>query len=123
MNRMKRTTFLLFAAVVMAGAQPNGVAPAGDAAKGKILFTKIGCYQCHGYAGQGGRAGARLAPTALRADDLIRYVRRPPGEMPAYTEASASDQQLRDIYAYLKSLPAPKTVKDIPLLNRIKERQ
>jgi mono/diheme cytochrome c family protein len=95
---------------------------AADAANGKILFTKIGCFQCHGYAGQGGRAGARIVPTPLKAEDLIRYVRRPPGEMPAYTEKVVSDQDLKDIYAYIKSFPPPKSVKDIPLLNGIKER-
>jgi len=107
----------------MATAQQSNSATDGDAANGKVLFTKIGCYECHGYAGQGGRAGARIAPTPLRAQDLIRYVRRPPGEMPAYTEKVVSDQELRDIYTYIKSLPPPKPVKDIPLLNRIKERQ
>jgi mono/diheme cytochrome c family protein len=115
---MIRIALLCSAFVAVAVAQPDG-----DAANGKILFTRIGCYQCHGYAGQGGRAGARLVPTPFKAQDLIRYVRRPPGEMPAYTEKVASDRELTDIYAYLKSLPAPKAVKDIPLLNKIKERQ
>jgi ubiquinol-cytochrome c reductase cytochrome c subunit len=120
---MNRIALLSFAAVAIAVAQQNGSAPEGEAARGKALFTKIGCYQCHGYAGQGGRAGARIAPTPLRDQDLIRYVRRPAGEMPAYTEKVASDQELRDIYAYLKSFAPPKPVKDIPLLNKIKERQ
>ena len=74
---MKR--ILPFVLIALAGAvaqQP----PNGDVARGKILFTRIGCYQCHGYAGQGGRAGARLVPMLLRSQDLIRYVRRPPGD-------------------------------------------
>ncbi len=120
---MIRMILLSFAAAAMAAAQQNGAAPEGDAAKGKVLFTKIGCYECHGYAGQGGRAGARIVPMVLRAQDLIRYVRRPAGEMPAYTEKSATEEELKDIYAYLKSFPPPKTVKEIPLLEKIKERQ
>jgi mono/diheme cytochrome c family protein len=120
---MNRIIFLSFAAVSILVAQQGDSAPQGDAATGKVLFTKIGCYQCHGYVGQGGRAGARIVPTPFKAQDLIRYVRRPAGEMPAYTEVSASDQELRDIYAYLKSFPPPKPIKDIPLLNKIKERQ
>jgi mono/diheme cytochrome c family protein len=111
------TLFLTLAAA----AQQNS--PAGDAVQGKALFTKIGCFQCHGYAGQGGRAGARLVPMPLQAQDMIRYVRRPPGEMPAYTEKVASDEELRDIWAYLKSFPPAKSAKEIPLLNKIKERQ
>jgi mono/diheme cytochrome c family protein len=120
---MIRIALLSFAAVAIAAAQQNGASPDGNAANGKILFTRIGCFQCHGYAGQGGRAGARIVPTALKAQDLIRYVRRPPGEMPAYTEKVATDQELKDIYAYIKSFPAPKSVNDISLLKAIKERQ
>ena len=114
---MKR--ILPFVLIALAGAvaqQP----PNGDVARGKILFTRIGCYQCHGYAGQGGRAGARLVPMLLRSQDLIRYVRRPPGEMPAYTDKVATDQDLADIYVYLKSFPAQKESKDIPLLHDLK---
>ncbi|MGH9647784.1 MAG: c-type cytochrome [Bryobacteraceae bacterium] len=107
---------------LIAVAQTRGVSGA-DAAHGKVLFTKIGCYQCHGYAGQGSRAGARLVPMELRAQDLIRYVRRPPGEMPAYTEKVVSDADLTDIYAYLKSFPTPKRLKDLPLLNDLKNRR
>src|SRR5215813_108672 len=107
--------------LAIAAAQQSGPSP--DVANGKILFSKIGCFQCHGYAGQGGRAGARIIPTPFKAQDLIRYVRRPPGEMPAYTEKVVSDRELEDIYAYMRSFPAPKPVKDIPLLNRIKNRE
>jgi ubiquinol-cytochrome c reductase cytochrome c subunit len=118
---MNRILLLSITAVAIVAGQQSGSSP--DAANGKVLFARIGCYQCHGYAGQGGRAGARIAPTPLKAQDLIRYVRRPPGEMPAYTEKVVSDQELADIYAYIKSLPSPKPVSEIPLLNKIKNRQ
>jgi len=117
---MNRIFWLFLAAAAMAAAQQSDSGAEGDAANGKILFTRIGCYQCHGYAGQGGRAGARIVPMPMKAQDMIRYVRRPPGEMPAYTEKVVSDGELRDIYAYLKCFPPPKAVKDIPLLNSIK---
>jgi mono/diheme cytochrome c family protein len=93
---------------------------AGNADNGKRVFMRDGCWECHGYAGQGGRDGARIAATALNAQGLIRYVRRPTGAMPAYTDKVITDQELTDIHAYLKSLPAPKPAKDIPLLNQIK---
>jgi len=120
---MTRIVPLTLAAFATAFAQQNAPAPGGDAANGKVLFTKIGCYECHGYAGQGGRAGARIVPNPFKVEDLIRYVRRPAGEMPAYTEKVVPDRDLRDIYAYLKSFPPPKSVKEIPLLSNIKERR
>ena len=98
---------------------------AGNAENGKRLFVKDGCYQCHGYAAQGtllagGVPGARLAATSLNAQGLIRYVRAPAGQMPAYTNKVITDQELTDIHTYLQSLPKAKPVKDIPLLNQLK---
>ena len=111
----------LFLSAAMTGsAQQPGSGASGDAANGKALFTKIGCYECHGYAGQGGSAGARIVPMPLNEQGMIRYVRRPAGEMPAYTEKTASDRELADVYAYLKSFPPPKKAKDIPLLDGMK---
>jgi mono/diheme cytochrome c family protein len=93
---------------------------AGDVENGKRLFTKQNCYYCHGTEGQGGRDGARIAQIGLNAQGLIRYVRRPAGAMPAFSEKMISDQELTDIYAYLKSLPKAKVPKDIPLLDQLK---
>jgi mono/diheme cytochrome c family protein len=93
---------------------------AQDAANGKRIFLRDGCYECHGYNGQGTVQGARLAPPVLNAQGMIRYIRKPAGAMPAFTEKVLSDQEVNDIYAYLKSLPGPKAVKDIPLLDQIK---
>ena len=109
--------FVLIAAPVIAAPQ---TAPAGNAEKGKQLFMKQNCYYCHGTAGQGGRDGARIAQTSLNLQGVIRYVRKPAGAMPAFTEKILSDEELTDIYAYLKSLPAAKQPKDIPLLDQIK---
>jgi ubiquinol-cytochrome c reductase cytochrome c subunit len=90
----------------------------GNAENGKKLFTKFGCYECHGYQGQGGGAGAKLAPKPISATALIAYVRHPSGSMPPYTSKVASDAELTDIRAYLASVPAPPPVKNIPLLNQ-----
>lgn len=97
-----------------------GFALAQNAENGKRIFVRDGCYECHGYNGQGTIAGARLAPPVLNAQGMIRYVRKPVGAMPAFTDKVLSDQEVNDIYAYLKTMPAPKPVKDIPLLNQIK---
>jgi mono/diheme cytochrome c family protein len=93
---------------------------AGDVENGKRLFTKQNCYYCHGTAGQGGRDGARIAQIGLNAQGLVRYVRKPTGSMPAFSEKMISDQDLTDIYSYLKSLPKANAPKDIPLLDQIK---
>ena len=121
---MKTISFLITGAAFLLAsvALPQTPAPAagGDAANGKRLFLKDGCYECHGYVGQGTKDGARIGPPVLNAQGLIRYVRRPSGAMPAFTEKVISDAELTDIYAYLKSIPAPKAVKDIPLLDQLK---
>jgi len=92
----------------------------GNATNGKRLYERDGCWECHGWAGQGGRDGARLADTALTTAQLTRYIRRPTGAMPAYIDKVLSDAEAADIWAYLKSMPAPKPAKDIPLLNELK---
>jgi mono/diheme cytochrome c family protein len=91
--------------------------PRGDVANGKKLFETIGCFECHGYAGQGG-AGARLAPGVLSAANFLKYVRQPAGAMPPYTSKVATDAELNDIRAYLATMPAPPPLKSIPILNQ-----
>jgi len=92
---------------------------AGDTANGKRLYEKVGCYQCHGYVGQGGLAGARLAQTKLPLVAFTAYVRNPAsGGMPPFRAKVMTDQELADVYAYIKTFPEPKAAKDIPLLNQ-----
>ena len=98
---------LASATVVMAQA------PAGNATRGKELFLKNGCYECHGTVGQGG-TGPRLAPRTAS----LAYVRKPAGQMPPYTPKVMSDADLADVLAYLMSIPAPPAAKSIPLLNQ-----
>lgn len=110
---------LFFLAAVLSTGVLLAQTPSGDVANGKRLFVKDGCYECHGYAGQGGFAGARIADIGLKAKGLIAYVRAPAGQMPAYKEKVISDRELTDIWAYLQSLPKAKPPKDIPLLNAL----
>jgi mono/diheme cytochrome c family protein len=110
-------TFLLLLAVfaITAFAQTKEA----DTANGKRLFERNGCYQCHGYVGQGGTAGARLAQTKLPLVAFTAYVRNPAsGGMPPFRAKVMSDQELADVYAYIKTFPEPKPAKDIPLLNQ-----
>jgi mono/diheme cytochrome c family protein len=98
------------------------VPPAGNADNGKRLFERVGCYECHGYAGQGGRDGARIAATSMPNQSFIRYARRPSGAMPAYSQKVLPDQDLLDIYTYLKAMPAAKPVSEIPLLSHLRDK-
>ncbi len=110
---------IAFAIVLLAGVVAVAQTPTGNAENGRKLFVRDGCWECHGYAAQGGRDGARLADTALSVAQLTRYVRKPTGAMPAYIDKVLSDQQLADIWAYVKSLPV-KHAKDVPLLTELK---
>ena len=90
------------------GAATSAPAPTGDASRGKVLFERYGCYQCHGFEGQGAGTGTRLAPNPLPLAGFIRYVRAPRGVMPPYTQKLLkSEQDLIDIHAYLVSRPKP----------------
>ena len=93
--------------------------PTGDAANGKRLFMTVGCYECHGTTGAGGGlAGPRLAPNPLPFIAVKVKVRTASGRMPVFSEAVLKDSEIADIYAYLQSIPAGKSGRDIELLNR-----
>ena len=95
-------------------------ADAASVDNGKTAFVAHGCWQCHGFEGQGSvttSAGRVIADTQLPADAFAAYVRQPSGAMPPFSAAILSDADLADIYAYLEARPKPKPSKDIPLLN------
>ncbi len=96
----------------------SGSAVAGDAAKGKIAYVKNGCYQCHGFMGQGGQAGSKLAPKPMPEEAFVNFVRTTNRAMPPYSEQILSNNDLADIYAYVASIPAGPDYKSIPLLNQ-----
>ncbi len=78
-------------------------APAGDAAAGKQTWATKPCIGCHGPSAEGG-IGPKLAGTALGWDQVLSAVRNGQGAgMPAFAAAVISDQELADIYAWLKS--------------------
>jgi len=108
------------AVVALMGFIGQGSALAASAEKGKTAFIQHGCWQCHDFAGEGSVAtsnGKVIARTQLPLDAFISFVRTSNGQMPPYRAPVLSDDELGDIYAYLQSLPEPKAVSDIPLLN------
>ena len=125
---MKRTlraslacTALSAVVAVSLSAQQQGQA-VGDAARGKPLFADtFNCYACHGFDAQSGER--RLEPLNYTQEGFITFVQSSPlPNMPAFPDASA--QQLADIYAYIRTIPADApAVDDVPLLRDILERK
>jgi mono/diheme cytochrome c family protein len=104
-------------ACVIAQAQD---APQGDAVNGKRIYLAVGCFTCHGRSGQGGAYNGPapiLASTALPFDGFKGQIRDPSNDMPAYSDAVLSDKDVADVFAYVKSLPGPRSAKDIAILN------
>lgn len=79
---------------------------------GRELYMSYQCWQCHGYEGQGG-AAARIATTVYPFEAFARFVRHP-NLMPAYTPNLLSDEKLHLIYDYVRSIPEPPPLEDIP---------
>ena len=91
---------------------------ASASGQGRRIYIKYGCYQCHGFEGQGSSAtGPRIGPGPIPFAAFTEYVRKPTGQMPPYTTQVMSDSELADVYSFLRALPKPRTVKSIPLLN------
>jgi mono/diheme cytochrome c family protein len=125
LNRIAAFFLFVFAAFVLGlpavrAQQSSDAPPAGNAQNGEKLFISDGCYECHGRLGQGAAqtGAARIGPPQLSFEGFQSYVRNPKNNMPPYTAKAISDQELADIYAYLKSIPMPPKGKDIPLLNK-----
>jgi len=122
MNRFKRIAVAAFAVTALGiGSSVSAQdATRGDATNGKRLFLADGCFTCHGRSGQGGTYNGPapiLAHTALPFDGFKGIVRNPPNDMPAYSDAVLSDKDIADIYAFVESLPGPRSPKDISILN------
>ena len=112
--------YLALAAFAASAVFAHGPAVAASVENGKTAFVAHGCWQCHGYEGQGSittSAGRVIANSQLPAEAFSAYVRAPSGAMPPFRPEILSDGDLADIYAYLEARPKPAAAKDIPLLN------
>jgi mono/diheme cytochrome c family protein len=115
---MRFVRFLAFAMLCAGLAFHQLALAAGSADKGKAAYVKNGCWQCHGFMGQGGVTGPKLAPDPLPLETLSAFVRNSRGPMPPYQKAVLSDADLADIHAYLQAVPKPPDYKSIPLLKQ-----
>lgn len=104
----------LLASLVAAAALAQG-APRGNEENGRALYERTGCWQCHGWAGQGGAAGPKLNPP-LAYEPYFLQLRQPRFVMIPYSAEVLSDQEAADIYAYISTFPPPPDPASIPLL-------
>jgi mono/diheme cytochrome c family protein len=109
-------SLLLVVSLGAAAQAPGPTAPAGNAARGKVAYFKVGCYQCHGGEGQGSpySSAPRLGPAALPMAAFTLFTRTPRLQMPPYSPEILSDADLADIYAYVTSRAAPVALDKLP---------
>lgn len=82
-----------------------------DPSAGQRKFNAVGCAVCHGDDARGGAMpfAPVVAGTTRDFSYLLKLVRTPwdpGGRMPPYSPQQLSDDDLRDIHAWLRSLPA-----------------
>jgi mono/diheme cytochrome c family protein len=103
-------------------AAQQSAALAGNAERGAPLFADAyNCYACHGFDAQSGEP--RLVPLNYTQEGFITFVQNSPlPQMPAFPDAPAQD--LADIYAYIRTIPADApAVGELPLLQDILDRK
>jgi mono/diheme cytochrome c family protein len=122
----KHFIVLIAVAVMTATASAQGPSsaarPSGDTARGKQLFEKTyRCYACHGFDGQTG--SPRLVPMPMTEQAFVAFLRKPPREaMPKFVDVP--EQDLVDVYAYVKSIPVAAPPADsIPILKDVLQRR
>jgi mono/diheme cytochrome c family protein len=69
---------------------------------GKVPFERV-CAACHGENAKGDQ-GPSLVPMTLDYDEILAKVRGGGGEMPAITKAKMTDEEVKQVLEYLKSL-------------------
>ena len=103
----------------------------GDAQQGTELYYDFACYSCHGYNATMrvplvGDASGIMSSEAV----FLNYLRlraeqnptNPKNSMPNYSADTLSDEQARDIYAYIFSLvDDPPAVADNPIMQEMLE--
>jgi len=126
MKNMKQILlrFVLLIAAPAAIAQVALGPISGDEEKGQGLYFDHGCYGCHGYNGIGRRNLANDVSGIMFSEEVfLVYLRArsdknplfPTQDMPNYPASSLSDDQAKDIYAYIRTFKdEPPEVEDIP---------
>jgi len=129
MNRLAVLSSVIF--LTSAGAQVAFGPVSGDAEKGTQLYYDYGCYECHGFNGIGRKNLANDVSGIMSNETVfLAFLRArsdmnpifPTQSMPNYTSDSLSDEDAKDIYAYIRTFKdEPPEVDDIPVLKAILE--
>ncbi|MFN8598570.1 MAG: c-type cytochrome [Anaerolineae bacterium] len=104
---LRKIWFVAASVMIMLGLVTSvAFAQAGDVARGKALWEQKLCKNCHGANGEGAYAGPR-AGDGKSPDDWIKQVRTPRANMPHFNDVQVSDQEIRDMWEYMQTLPKP----------------
>jgi mono/diheme cytochrome c family protein len=113
---MLRTSVPFLSLVLLSALTAPSFAQDADA---EAAYIHSGCWGCHGYVGQGGRDGPRIAHTQLTYEAFSAFVRNTAGDMPPFTARSVPEEDLGQVYTYLQSIPEPPAPDTIPLLQNV----
>jgi mono/diheme cytochrome c family protein len=82
----------------------SGLTPKPAPQEGKAVFERV-CSVCHGREGRGDAGpGPSLVPLEKDFNEVLGIVREGTGEMPPIPRERLSDEDVKQIFAYLKSL-------------------
>src|SRR2546423_9222618 len=111
------STCIVMSSLAFAAGAQNAISPE----RGYKLYMEKMCYTCHGTVGQGGERGTGpvIAPTEWPFEAFAQQTRHPRQDMPRYPAKYLSDQELADIYAYVKSIKPSRPARDIDLLSKL----
>jgi mono/diheme cytochrome c family protein len=91
--------------VLIASANMSLAHAAAPQDAGKAVFARV-CEMCHGPGGNGAGQGPALVPFSKELSELAGIVRQGVGMMPSIPRSEISDEEIAQVYAYLKSLSA-----------------
>ena len=120
MRTMKIRSAAAALLLVCSGTSWTQETSSGNAANGARVYVAVGCFTCHGRAGQGGnfnQPAPPLAQIAWPVEAFRAFLRVAVNDMPAYAKEVLSDQDVADIHAFLRSLPGGRPPAEIALLN------
>src|SRR5579862_2321797 len=78
-----------------------------DPPPGRVPYDRV-CRVCHGPEGRGD-AAPRLVPFTMEYDEVLAKVREGGSEMPPISAQTVSDDEVKQILEYLKSITPPAT--------------
>jgi len=92
-------------AAASTAAQSAAMAPAGDVAHGKSIFTDK-CVMCHGVNGVGGGVGPSLKNEKTRKNlaQAIAWIKNPRSPMPKYYPKDLDAKGVADVAAFVETL-------------------